>query len=158
MDRHNPIDTSMKKNEIEIVVCGETIKVKNLTPLKAIKFRCVDCSGGSYKEVKECPCYEDNGSIEKCPLWLYRFGKRPKEKPELTPIKAIRKYCLWCCCGGYKEVKECPVKDCSLYEYRMGKNPKRKLNLSSKMPVLSKKCIVERQVFLENFSEIDKTK
>jgi len=128
----------------------------HITPIKAIRRKCLDCSGGSYKEVKECPCFEDNGSIEKCFLWPYRLGKKPKEKPELTPIKAIRKYCLWCCCGSYKEVKECPVVDCPLYEYRMRKNPKRKFKSTSKMPVLSKNSIVEKQVFLENSSGIDK--
>jgi hypothetical protein len=73
-----------------------------------------------------------------------------------TPIKAIRRKCLDCSGGSYKEVKECPVVDCPLYEYRIGKNPKRKLKSTSKMPILSKNSIVERQVFLENSSGIDK--
>jgi hypothetical protein len=42
-----------------------------------------------------------------------------------TPIKAMRKKCLDCCCGSPQEVKLCPVKDCSLYPYRLGKHPKR---------------------------------
>jgi hypothetical protein len=42
-----------------------------------------------------------------------------------TPIKAMRRKCLDCCCGSPQEVKLCPVKDCSLYPYRLGKHPKR---------------------------------
>jgi hypothetical protein len=42
-----------------------------------------------------------------------------------TPIKAMRKKCLDCCCGSPQEVKLCPVRDCALYPYRLGKHPKR---------------------------------
>jgi len=48
---------------------GEEIKV-NLTPMKAIRHKCMNCSGFSYREVKLCP-------IKHCPLFPYRFGKRP---------------------------------------------------------------------------------
>jgi hypothetical protein len=40
-------------------------------PLKAIREKCCDCSGGSEKEVRECP-------IKTCALWSYRMGKYPK--------------------------------------------------------------------------------
>ena len=43
----------------------------------------------------------------------------------MTPLKAIRKKCLECCCGQYKEVRLCPSKDCSLYPFRFGNNPNR---------------------------------
>jgi hypothetical protein len=43
---------------------------KALTPLKAIRAKCLDCSGGSFREVKECP-------IEDCPLYAYRMGHNP---------------------------------------------------------------------------------
>lgn len=49
----------------------------------------------------------------------------------MTPLKAIRKKCLECCCGQYKEVRLCPAKDCSLYPFRFGKNPNR-LGMGSK--------------------------
>ena len=42
-----------------------------LTPMKAIRKKCLDCSGGSFKEVELCP-------IDDCFLYTYRFGKRPK--------------------------------------------------------------------------------
>lgn len=44
-----------------------------LTPMKAIRKKCVECSGGSYREVALC-------TVKKCPLYAYRFGKRPKDE------------------------------------------------------------------------------
>lgn len=41
----------------------------------------------------------------------------------LTPIRAIRKKCLDCCCGSVKEVRLCPVEACTLHPYRLGKRP-----------------------------------
>lgn len=41
----------------------------------------------------------------------------------LTPVKAIRAYCLGCMCGSANEVALCPIKKCELYPYRFGKNP-----------------------------------
>ena len=44
-----------------------------LTPLKAIRRKCLDCSVGSRAEVRECV-------IPGCPLYLYRLGKNPARK------------------------------------------------------------------------------
>tara|TARA_Y100001980_G_C14546228_1_gene326191 strand:+ start:1836 stop:2033 length:198 start_codon:yes stop_codon:yes gene_type:complete len=44
-------------------------------------------------------------------------------KPHETPIKAIRKKCVDCCCGSKKDVRLCPVINCPLYPYRFGKRP-----------------------------------
>jgi len=41
-----------------------------LTPIKAIRAKCLDCCAGQPKEVRLC-------SIEKCPLYPYRMGHRP---------------------------------------------------------------------------------
>lgn len=41
-----------------------------LTPVKAIRAKCLDCCCGQAKEVRLCP-------LKKCPLFPYRFGKRP---------------------------------------------------------------------------------
>lgn len=38
---------------------------------KAIRRKCLDCSGGSQMEVRECVAIS-------CPLWPYRFGKDRK--------------------------------------------------------------------------------
>ncbi len=42
-----------------------------MTPIKSIRAKCLDCSGGSFSGVRECP-------VENCPLYPYRLGKRPK--------------------------------------------------------------------------------
>jgi len=39
--------------------------------MKALRAKCLDCSGGSAREAKLCV-------IRECPLWVYRFGKRPE--------------------------------------------------------------------------------
>lgn len=44
-----------------------------LTPIKAIRAKCLDCCCGQYKEVELCPCAD-------CPLYPYRFGKNPNIK------------------------------------------------------------------------------
>lgn len=44
---------------------------------------------------------------------------------KLTPVRAIRKKCLDCCCNQAAEVRLCPAADCPLWEYRMGHRPKK---------------------------------
>jgi hypothetical protein len=41
-----------------------------MTPLRAIRAKCRDCSCGSTRYVKQCPSTD-------CPLWTFRFGLRP---------------------------------------------------------------------------------
>ena len=45
--------------------------MKHLTPIKAIRAKCLDCCCWQVKEVRLCP-------VENCALWSYRMGKRPK--------------------------------------------------------------------------------
>lgn len=47
--------------------------MKRLTPIKAIRAKCLDCSGFQPSEVRRC-------EIEDCPLFPYRFGKNPNRK------------------------------------------------------------------------------
>jgi len=49
--------------------------MKHLTPIKAIRAKCLDCCGGQRQEVKHCAAKE-------CPIWPYRHGKRPKRETE----------------------------------------------------------------------------
>ena len=44
-----------------------------MTPLKAIRKKCLECSAGSAQEVRVCP-------IKDCELYQYRFGHNPKRK------------------------------------------------------------------------------
>lgn len=57
------------------------------TPIKAIRAKCVDCSGGSTAEVRRCQVFD-------CPLWSFRMGQRPntlaKKRPELLDRDAVR--------------------------------------------------------------------
>lgn len=41
-----------------------------MTPLKAIREKCLDCMCGQAQEVKLCPC-------DDCPLYPFRLGKNP---------------------------------------------------------------------------------
>lgn len=45
--------------------------MKRLTPIKAIRAKCLDCCCGQNMEVRLC-------TAENCPLHPYRMGKRPK--------------------------------------------------------------------------------
>jgi len=40
----------------------------------------------------------------------------------MTPLTAIRKYCLYCSNNQPIEIQKCPSKNCPFYLYRMGKN------------------------------------
>lgn len=44
-----------------------------MTPLKAIRMKCLDCCCGSSYEVKMC-------TATNCPLYVYRDGHNPKLK------------------------------------------------------------------------------
>ena len=46
--------------------------MKPTTPMKAIRLKCLDCCAGQLLEINKC-------HIEKCPLWKYRTGHRPKD-------------------------------------------------------------------------------
>lgn len=46
---------------------------KTMTPIKSIRKCCLECSGGSAKEVREC-------KITDCPLYSFRLGKNPNRK------------------------------------------------------------------------------
>ena len=52
-----------------------------LTPLKAIRAKCMDCTAGQFIEIRLCTCTE-------CPLYEYRMGKRPKDKSITEEVEA----------------------------------------------------------------------
>lgn len=49
--------------------------VKKLTPMKAIRAKCIDCTCGQNAEVRRC-------QVSSCSLHRYRMGKRPKAELE----------------------------------------------------------------------------
>jgi len=62
--------------------------MKTRTPLKAMRAMCLECCGGSSQAVAECTANEqdiaaahgagDETEYTACPLWPWRFGKRPQ--------------------------------------------------------------------------------
>lgn len=51
--------------------------MSKLTPMKAIRKKCLDCCNGQIKEIRLCP-------IKKCPLYGYRNGHRPKDEDSIV--------------------------------------------------------------------------
>jgi len=50
---------------------------RKLTPLRAIRQKCLMCCMGSSKEVEACTCGDEPLP---CPLYEFRFGKSPYHK------------------------------------------------------------------------------
>ncbi len=96
--------------------------MKKLTPLKAIRKKCVNCSGFELKRVRECPF--DGIKDEECSLYPLRMGKGSR-----ATLRRIRAYCLWCCLEQRHEVRLCPATKCPIWEYRFGKRPKKGVSL-----------------------------
>ncbi len=86
--------------------------MKKNTPLKAVRQKCIDCSGNELKEIINC-------KFQNCELYLLRMGKGSR-----SVLKPVRAYCLWCCLGQKHEVRLCPSVACPLWEYRFGRRPK----------------------------------
>ncbi|HBF36030.1 MAG TPA: hypothetical protein DDW50_01775 [Firmicutes bacterium] len=54
--------------------------------LKAIRSKCLDCSGGQIDEVREC-------TIQNCTLYPYRMGRNPfSNRKGPGNIEALKKY------------------------------------------------------------------
>ena len=50
---------------------------KRITPMKAIRLKCLDCCNGSSHEVKLCPATT-------CPLYNFRRGKNPNINRQMS--------------------------------------------------------------------------
>lgn len=53
-----------------------------ISPIKAIRAKCLDCCCGQSNEVLLCPCTD-------CPLYVFRFGKNPFTNRTLTEEQKI---------------------------------------------------------------------
>ena len=54
--------------------------MKKITPLRAIRNKCLDCCVGQLNEIKACPSVN-------CPLWKFRLGIHPfTKKNALNPF------------------------------------------------------------------------
>jgi hypothetical protein len=54
----------------ELVALGHSA----MSPLKALRLRCIDCYGGSLKSVRGCTSTD-------CPSWPFRMGRNPWRAP-----------------------------------------------------------------------------
>ncbi len=54
--------------------------MKRLTPVKAIRAKCKDCSGNQLVVIRKC-------QITDCALFPYRMGRRPKEESKKIKTK-----------------------------------------------------------------------
>ena len=56
------------------------------SPLRAIRKKCLECSSGSFQEVKFCV-------VTDCELWPFRLGQRPntarRKQPELFDKESV---------------------------------------------------------------------
>ena len=88
-------------------------KSSKLNRRRAVRHFCLDCSGFSIKEVREC-------QLKNCPLHEFRMGAGYQD-----PLKrslAIREYCLKICMMDQRyEVSICHIQDCPLWQYRQSK-------------------------------------
>jgi len=82
---------------------------KVLNRRNAIRARCLDCSAGSVREVRECPFTD-------CPLWPFRMGTG-KQDPRARN-KAICMYCSWCANEQKIKVALCPSGGCPFFLFR----------------------------------------
>ncbi|HPN32398.1 MAG TPA: hypothetical protein PKY81_15710 [bacterium] len=68
-----------------------------------------------------------------------------KDNKDLTPLKAIRKFCVdFCCIGESEEVRLCPCNDdknsglyCSLWKFRFGKGE----GCGSRLKAIKERCL-----------------
>lgn len=60
------------------ILTKDGIELKSVTPMKATRAKCLECSNWQYSEVTRC-------EAEDCALWVYRFGKRPDQNSLENP-------------------------------------------------------------------------
>lgn len=60
---------------------NQAAKGKRISPLKAIRAKCLDCCCFQSGEVRKC-------TAKNCPLWYFRFGKNKTSKPTKAQIEA----------------------------------------------------------------------
>ncbi len=71
-------DEASNSHQIATTKTGKPLNV--LTPVKAIRAKCLDCSGWQPSEVRQC-------TIKDCSLWPYRMGRRPDTSETYLPPK-----------------------------------------------------------------------
>lgn len=58
-------------------ILEQMTKTKSLTPIRAIRTKCLQCTCGQIAEIRQC-------NISDCALYPYRMGHRPKQIDTLS--------------------------------------------------------------------------
>ena len=119
-------------------------KARAITPLRAIRAKCVWCCCDQPREATLCPA-------KKCILNPWRHGRKP-EGAEKSALQTIREKCLYDCgeYGSWKDVAECPIEDCPLMEFRHGKNP----NYSEEYKQKCRERVAQNSPFLQKLGDV----
>ena len=73
------------------------------------------------------------------------FGDSEDMRRKITPLKAIRAFCIDCSGGSPSEVRNCIIPECPLYLYRLGKNPNRK-GIGGNKVFVPKSCVEPMEI------------
>lgn len=68
---------------------SENTQEKYITPMKAIRAKCLDCSLSNPNEVRLC-------TVTRCPLYAFRLGHNPNIKPRTVTdeqLMQLRRMC-----------------------------------------------------------------
>ena len=80
-DEENPLEIPMGNLEEESDEEEAFEQEGAISPLKAIRQKCLDCVCGSPKEVKLCTCGDTKDPLNQaCTLFPFRFGHNPFRK------------------------------------------------------------------------------
>jgi hypothetical protein len=85
------------------------VKEIDLNRRKAIRLKCLDCSGFERQEVTNCTHTE-------CSLFEYRSGRGKQDAKRRD--KAIKTYCMSCTLDQPFEITNCTSINCSLHIFR----------------------------------------
>lgn len=61
--------------------------MERVTPLRAIRAKCLECAGGSRKKVRVC-ARGGREAVDSCPLHPYRMGRNPARKGIGAPLSS----------------------------------------------------------------------
>ena len=67
------------------------------------------------------------------------------ENTMVTPLKAIRSYCLQCSGDSASEVKSCSLADCPLFRYRLRKTGRTRILSAEQKQMLGKRLAKARE-------------
>ena len=119
-----------REKPMKVLIQGKNgPQIVDLNRRKAIRERCLNCAGWSFKAVTNC-------EFPDCPLYIFRSAKGKQNAKARD--KAIKIYCLWCMNGQRAEVRLCPSQDCPLWSYR-----KSTIDRAGNNPALRKKHRIE---------------